>query len=679
MICPKCNAQIADGAAFCSSCGANLSNAYAQTESTVVYADNQQYAENQATVSAQQYAENQEHVSTNQYYENQASSDFVKQPTMQHEADVSFNPAYVASQGSPAAKKTLNKIIAAVAAVLVVLIAVGTVFGKTILFATSPDVYVGNLVKSTLGDIADETDEITENIFGFEINADEDLTVGAKVAYKTGDTNDEVEFAVSDVPSKKKLMFEGKMNIESISDETLEVQGFWDDKNIGVLLPGSDSKYLSVPSKTFGKDLEESNGIIKEGYDEIKDSDDNEFGKLLKELDMEELDLSYSNIRKNLMGDTKANKNAEKYLTKNILALLDKSDIGKRESVKFEFGEDTVNAKEIAVTMESDDVIDCVKDIFKDCKSDEEISENIDKSVFEDTIDALDDLKDQFENRDVDVTITEYKGRIVGVCFEAEVSGAYFKITVNTTDKKHLLCGAEVTAEVKGVDDDSENQKVTIGYTSNWLHDDKKITIDLYGHADGSEEEIKGNITLDFKKEKWEVFFAVDDEKFEYEGVCSKKDGFTFKADYDWTESGYGNSMSYDDWQSYGYDEWLEEKYNECKDDYLEYIYENKEDYYYDFDTYEDWYAEHGSEWEEDTDAFETWLLDEEYYLYDDEEIYNNATETEVDEECKISVEITFKNKVTIKLKDGKNENILNWSEEDFESFAEDFADAVND
>ncbi len=659
MICKNCGAQIVAGSKFCTNCGQNPDDGNLdKTNSENV----QPPSNSEATVSV-----SQENMSQ------QATAVVTESPDSQVNQGAEFQ-SFEPSAKPKKSKKPL--IISIVLAVLVVLLAT-ICFGKTILYAVSPETYVYGIMKNTLDSMQKETSEIQKNVFGFEIGADKEFTIGLNGEYKGIDDEFSGEAYLANVPKSDKLLFKANVKGEDFKGS---FQGFWDDKNIGFMAPGSDEKYLTLPSKDFGKELSESNGFLAEVWE---DENDELYDTLCK------TDMSYSKVMSRLSGEDKVSKRVNKIAIENFKVLLEKSKIDDRETVNYSFDKHKVKAKKIEISTESDDVFDFFINTFDDLESDEVIRDEMDTSMLKDIIDGLEDFKDEVDNTDIVIELVEYRNKIVSVSFITEGDDdSYYSnqtIAISATDKDSILGGVKVEVIQEKDGADGWETITETGYTSNWLKEDKVIVFEAYNDyewkyddEDKEESNQELSLTLDFDKEKWNLKVSDsndgDKDTYKYDGKCSKKKGFTFEINEKWEEEIVDYALDYDEWLEYELSDWLEEIYDDYRDDYLHYVYEELGDYYYDYSSYSHWYSQVGDIWDMADEYFEEWLFDEEG-IYDKYEVYREEARISEKEDVSLNLTFTLKNKADFKIEKGEYENILDWKERDFENFGEDFLD----
>ncbi len=674
MICKKCNAQIEDSAAFCHMCGVKC------TEE----ADSKMYAT--ASVSGQ----------NEQFGDVSVQNEEATQPFEQYpefEQGAGYEP--FATQNAPVSKKKgrAKTVFITILAIVLIIVAAGAVFGKTVFFAIAPETYVATIANNTVQTVAKEVDSIEKNVFGFDLSADKNLTLCADAVYNDGDEEYKFSGAVSNLPDKEKLLFEGSYEDDNGKGD---LKGFWDNENIGVMTAGTDGKYLCVPSKDFGEEFEDSDGYLsQEIYRE---------NETIYEI-LSELDLSYKTLYDNFTGKSKLAKRTEKHYTKNLIKLLEKGDIDSRDSVKYEFDDGKVNAKKITLTLETKDLYNFLIGSLTDIKNDKKLQDDINKDAFREYIKQLKEQKKDADDVEFDVEITEYNGKIVSLAFtvEEDEDDAWDEYSSNVTttfrikDKKNFLNSMEIETKsestYKDDEDDYKNKTKyidTFGIESNWVDEDNEINITLYDtyestyKSDGDKYEYTGDseieLTLDYDAQKWNLKIKnsntdSDGEKTsdidKYKGTCSKKGGFKFAIDEKWQEETYTNEMSYDEWLDTGYTDWLDEVYEENREDYLEYVYQEVGDFYYDYDTYTQWYRENGNIWDRPDSDFEEWLFDyaEIYDLYS---AYDEATRKIENKDASLKVNISLKPKAELKFEKAGTKNIMNWQKDDFEDFEED-------
>ncbi len=628
----------------------------------------------------------------------------------------------------PKKKHKALKILLPIVAVLVLLITTALVFGRTIFFAVAPEAYVANLIENTSKELTLELDRVEENVFGFDIKADEALTAAVKFDIKSAYDENKGDFSIANNPADNKIVAYG--NIENEYNK-ISAYAFLDDENIGVMFPGTDGKYLTVPSADFGQKFKTSNGYFSSS---VKENDKQSYDLLSA------LDLSYSSLMQTFATDKETTKELNKITASNLIKLLKESEIGNREKIDYAFDDKSVSAHEITIVVSEKALKNYTKNLYNDLGKNDKIKSSIDYKQMLKFIENMEDGdSDTSYKLDSDYTIKliEYKDKIVSVSIACTIeetyrdsyyyshrydSDSYYNdnysytetrdivITIKTTDRKVLLNGLVIEATTESdrqyTDEDAYTnfkgeETATITLVSDWATKRKKNADDVINitltassesetNYDGedsyrSSDEETLEFVMDFDNEEWELdidskytYDYGDGDKdttkdsMSYEGKCSKKDGFSFTVDNEWDDVGYES-----EYDPYAYESWLNEEYSYYRDDYLEYVYYSY--YSSSYSSYYSWYNTSSRyTWDVADHDFEEWLCD--YYSYDsvsEMSEYHSYTETEVPVECHAKVEFTLKNGVDVKTKDGKNQNILSWKYSDFERIAEKFEEAT--
>ncbi len=681
MKCPKCGEMISDGAVFCTFCGEKLTaNATVKAE----MGGNTENKENISQAAAPLGLENDSHGGKNE--EN-------------------------TDAGGNVSKKKSHKalIMGGICVSTVVILAVLAIcLWRTVFFAVSPEKYTAMLIRNTLSETVEELDEVEENIFGMDLTMDDDFTVSVDSGYKDSSNEVKVSGAVVNKTESDELLL--NLDIENNGKKNT-VQGFIGDENVGLSLPGTGGKYLVVPSKKAGKELVDGNGYLSSQLKEGMSSE--------KRAALSTLDISYSNIKEIISGDSENGEIVEEILKENLIVLLENCDLEGRKSTKYSFNDDTVNAKKITGVLQSDNLFDFVIDTITDIQKNETLRKKYSKDTMdtlEEMADAVEEIKDDTYIDDIELELIEYKGKIVSFkyAYESDDNDYYdeykvnYTVTVSMTDKKHILNGIKrvESIEDEGTLNNSSSQdkthgkyKYEIGFEANFADEDEKIFANAYAKNSGNykseytyddsepetyehkyNNEKNAALELNFDKGKWK--FGVtskhkwDDEektKDEYEisGKCSKDDGFMFEIDEKF------KNKQYSSYNSMTYDEWLEGKFSAYSYEYLYDIYNDK--FYYSYDSYYDWRNSASYDiWNHADSDFEEWLLNELgcSSLNDEYESDTKVEETNT-ENIRVYLKLNMSDVANLNIKKGKYDNILKWSKSDFDKFAEDFKGAV--
>ncbi len=673
MYCENCKLHFDDGSAFCSVCGNKLTQEMPVAEVAMQTGtnytegnadnpmENQQIAEQVPT----DYSDGSANYPEENYYEDAAHSTMTDTASEKEEF---FSTEVI----PPKKKKRLwPKIVIPVVCAVAVAAGVTVAFGRTIFFALAPEAYVGKLLGDTMTKVTEEWNMAEKNILGFDFSLEEDFGFDFSMDEKTAWNDTDMEFSLANKGGSDEVLAKIDYKDDHVK---FDGQAFWDNENIGAMFSGTDGEYLTVPSKNFGKELDASSKFVS---DVIEDADDTLYDTLSN------MDLSYEFVIKTLCGKNDVYKAVKKHLSENLTELLKKSDMGSRETVYHEFDGGDVKAKKISITVSNTDVTDAIIKTLNDAQKDKELTDKFGKEIFKEAADELEDISDDMDEIDIEIEVVEYKGIIVALTYSAEFDDETVTTAISFTDKKHLLSKIVVTSinEWGYEDEDSEKHKSEseFVFTSNWMTESDEINFeaeDNYKRKGGeydSERESKMSFVLNFKDEKWEYEVSSkwdDGDKHEEksDGKCSKKGGFTFSMDDKWEAETSEHSMSVEEWEEWGFNDWIEENYENYRDDYLDYVYREVGEFYYDYSTFTEWYDAYGDVWDVADSDFVKWLTEEGYdgsyssieYIYDRED----NKETKVD--CHSKINFTLKKKSDLKLDKGKYNNILDWDEDDF-------------
>lgn len=568
-------------------------------------------------------------------------------------------------------KSHVKGIIASCIGGVIVLTGVlGFAFRNTIFYAISPEKYTGNLIEETLTSIAEEAVKIDENIFGFSYDENDKITAGVNISAKEDHSKGasvDIDYKAANNPDSAELLIDAKISAKQDNEDvSLGIQGFWNDKNIGLGLnidgsllngeipEGMLDKYFVVSSKEFGKEL--TNSVIgKEIIEEIRYSYDN--------VDLKDLDLSYTNIM-NMLKDENYDP-LKKEIKRDFLEFLDECDISKRRSVKFRFDGDKVNAKKITVSVEAEDFVDLGINVLKSVSEDKYIKDTYGKEFNNLIDDGIRELKNsrkyaEEETQELEIDLIEYKGKIVEISFE--VDGDEFAIRAK--DKKYILNGIE--AEVN-----SGSEYVVVEYTSNCVNEDKDIFVNASVSQNGSEI-ASADIQLDYGREKFDFSVSVPGvETYSGGGKCSKKDGFKLSVeDIRIPTSGYvtTNSMEYDEWFDEVYRNAEEKNYGyyvngENYDDLWDIYYD---DFWYDYDSYADWYDAKGKEYDSNYIPYSEWLDS----IYDNPEVkdeydYETGESEYIDYDVVIKCTVSLTRSANVKIANREYVDLFKLTEDD--------------
>lgn len=706
MFCNKCGAQLEDGALFCSECGEKCPEQNISTP------------ENESSTNGANYQGNNNQGAN--YTDSKQAPLFVQEditeenqsPNVITEEDTPDVERIILPEKPKKGKKFLKVFIPIVAGIAVICL-VAVLFGRAIFFAVAPEAYVANLIKATSDEVSKEMNQIEENVFGFDITMDNEMTVGAKMNYNDAHNKFDFDINIANDPKKSKLLFDGNFENEYGKGSG---HGFIGNETAGFMLPGSDKKYLSIPTKDFGKQFESADGFMTDYMS--RDTNDNR--EQAYDL-ITSLNLSYDSLKQAFSSDKNTAKKFNKHVSDNLIKLLKDSEIGNRQKTVYEFDNKETGAYEITLTVEEKALYDCYIDTLKSIADDDKIKKPADYNVL---LDIIEELEKQADNSDTEISdyeirLIEYKGKIVSVeivyteTYEykdeypeygdhSSTTETEHTVIFSFTNSKKLLNGIRITSSEKlnedykdpDLKDYSRESQSEISFASDWatkrkLWDKDIITIAMLSTSeyDGSSSDYSNEISLDFamdfKKENWSLDIKAehdnggdtDTDRQSYDGKCSKKDGFSFTVNEKWTEEKYEYNSS----NSMTYNEWVEDEFDRYRNDYLEDIYDDK--FWYSYDSYYDWYnSSSRNEWDVADSDFRKWLYDKEYYYYDSlYDAYDSKTRQSernvIPVDAYAKFELTLKNNVGIKDEEGKNDNILEWSEDDFYDFGDAFMD----
>ena len=536
MYCTKCGAKIDDSSVFCSECGTKCQENFIQP------APNNSNAQTSVTNEQSRPAENamrtnypQEAASGANYAQQnpspvQVSEENVSEPVIPT-ADVTPDEPIVLP---PKKKKKFLKVLIPILAIIILLSVTVLAFGRTIFFAVAPEAYVSTLIKATSDELAEEWNQVEENVFGFDITMNEKMTAGVSVDFREDSYNEfTLSGALANDPKKEKILASGDFENNYGKGRGY---AYIDNENMGVMLPGSDDKYLSAPSKDFGEQLSKSNEFAGEMFE---DEFENNAGYDV----IKGIDLSYESIKQMISSDNKTADKMKKHISKGLTGLLKKSEVGKREKTDYEFEDKNVRAYSISMTVNSGDFKDAYIETLKNIAADKSIKTTIN---FESIIDAIEDEFSDSDDSDYEIKLIEYKGKIVsveikydstyeyeGYDYEYDYDDSYTEktentIVIRTTNKDKLLNGITIeNTELCSTDYDDEDRDNrektdvdTMEFTSNWASEKVhgKITLNMTNsndyvskHSDGDKYTYNYDTTydfeMDFDKKEWSLEF----------------------------------------------------------------------------------------------------------------------------------------------------------------------------
>lgn len=702
MICKNCGNYNPDNAIFCKECGSKVSDGTQSQPSQGQQSASmttQSQSSNQQTQSSN--SQQLQDIQNNQSSQNSNTSQYNgknEEPSKDSNAN-SVDKPVVTKKKKKAGKILL--IFGIIFTIIAILALVVLFTWRAAFFKISPDKYTALLAANTISDITDETNDIKENIFGFDFSIENEFTTSVDLDITNNDNNTTAKAVVANFPDKKELLFEGNYENDAYK---VGAQGFVDDEYAGVKLEGTNNKYLVVPSKTFGEELSDSDGYLAKELD--KDYDDAPSSvaaiiDLIKHTD----DISYSSIKNNLLCNSETSKEAKTIVSENLLDFLDKCEFGDREKIKYEFSNGKATAYSISVECKTKDFYDLIINTLQDMKNSKVLKDAYGKEFlnsFDDTIKELKEEKKNITVKEIVFELIEYKGRIVSFTFEVEENenenyDKYYEkntFSISCTDKKHLLNGIKMVTEneFEYKDEDFSNKGDSTDVTeliANWVDEDKKINIEILGNTEYSSDsyehtsDSKFSFDIDYSKEKWTLEYKSEYEydwhdedsyshtdKEKFEGKCKKdSQGVTFNFDHEFDNS-YSETL-----YNVEYDTWLENKYAERRSDYYY-------DLYLDYKgtrniSYLDWFSEYSSYYDEADWQFEEWLAD--YYDKDTWDLYvsEESYESDVVDILGVKFNLGFKNNATLKIDDAKKENILDWEVDDFEDMIYDFTQEI--
>lgn len=619
MFCEKCGKELSGGARFCNFCGAKVYEAAAE----------------------------------NAEYSNVITEEISPEPA----------PVEIV----PAEKKGIKKyVIAGVCAVVVIALALGFLLRNNIFYALMPERYVGNLISNTYEAILKDAEAASKNVFGFSYDKDDALTGGFEVDIKEdyeGGAALNAKLDIADSPDDREVSIDGDV---SYTDDEIDIKtnvsGFWNDEYIGFALEEADDKYYVIPSKDFGDGLMKS--IIGD--------------ELSVNTDFSGLDISYSKLYETFDTDNREFKALKKDLWKETLKFLDQCSMSDKESVKFRFDGDTVNAKSFTVTAKLGDLADFAinsLEILRDSDyfdsfvgSSIEIDGETLASLLDEAISELKDSRGSIDNEEFDIEFIEYKGKIVSILLEADET----EIEIKSTDKNSILNGYMYTVR-------TEYQTAEVEVKSNWVTEDEDIFINESVYQNGSEAATY-RINLDYGSGQASIKAGISEVgEYKFSGTCFKEDGFTLTIDdvrIPQDKEVLTNSM--------GYDEWFDETYRNGEDMNYSYYYDNDnydalwdiyfDDFWYDYDSYSEWYDAEGATYDQDYMSYDEWL-DEIYDSEDSRWLYDSETGDYeyIDYDLVMNFTFTLKKGANVEIKNREYVNLFEQSEKELEEIGEKF------
>ncbi len=422
--------------------------------------------------------------------------------------------------------------------VLLVLVILGLIFWRSLFFMIAPEEYTAKLISDTVTTLLDEAEKAEKNVLGFDMTMEKDFTVDASV--ETGKTDEKNEFyvTVSNDTKNKQLLAEGKW---VSGEDTYASKMFLDDAYAGATMPWEDGEYLVVPSKNAGQKILDSYGAVGLAAKLLLSNERKE--------KLKTLDLSYSHIQGAPSKDEKSNEKLKDTLTEDVLGLLEKCEIDGRDGVEYKFDGKTVDAQKIAVKIKPDDLIEsCIA--FSDAlEEDEKMKACLDGTtlgLLETVTELAKNTKTVDEIKSITAELIEYDGKIVQITWKAKKNdGNQTKIAVSFTDSEHLLNGVKVAVENTEA---GKYDKKEIAFKSNWVQEDRKISMQVQISSIGEENTRKEmRAMLDFDAEKWSletknVFGAVKN----IGGKCAKgdKNGFVLEMPAESAEDKIGFSLN---------------------------------------------------------------------------------------------------------------------------------------
>ena len=557
MYCKNCNAEIPDDARFCGFCATKVEEPAAGGNSPTQQAPTQQAPTQQ--VPTQQVPTQQ--VSTQQG---------LAIAEMPESTELAVNPIAEVTK-KPRRFKKLKIALAVIVSLLAVSAIVVFAFGKAIFFKVSPEKYVAYLFNNTIKACEKDFNKIEKNLFGFDITMDKDFSVTMDVKIENPDEDVKAKMVATNNSKDKNLVTDIDVSTDG-SD--WEANAFIDNENAGLLIDGSEGKYLTVPSKNFGKEYKGSKGYAREYLRENA----TEIDSILCNLD-----LSYDSIKELMSPDSSLAKSCTDHLKNNIIEFLGKTEIGKRKSVKYKFDNGTVSANEITLKTDAETILKTVENFLLDLRRDEEYTKKFGVEITDQLLDnissAIEELHREMDGIPCEIVLTEYNGKIVSISVTLENKrdmegsdhiNSHMTLSLGATDKKHILNGLKITSNTKSKRSyDGEKSKhqnnALLEFSSNWCSDSKKIQIflnsesDYVSEYDDDRKYKNGNsasieFILDFNSNNWDLDTKSkwsysnsdgetdgDSSKDSYNGTCSKgKDGFTFVVD----EKGESESQS---------------------------------------------------------------------------------------------------------------------------------------
>ncbi len=436
---------------------------------------------------------------------------------------------------------------------IIAIILTVTVFGRTIMYSVSPEVYVGLLFKNTGESIITQLKSTEKSLFGFNPDLRNDFTTDISVDYTGKKEFHKADLSLSNVPGKTSFFIDG--SYENSKGEG-QVKGYLNNERIAAMIPGSDGMYMTVPSAHFGNSLKNSGGCAAKYLQNHK--------KWLYDA-VTGIDLSYSSINRE---QKENNKSKLDFLRNNkFLDLLEKCTFGKKTETVYKFNSGEEKAQRIVLTASYEDIFNYLLSVYKDMDDSDMLYRELIKEALQKNSLKISNWYDMLCSAEkVEFELIEYDNKIVSLTYKTKTSSDIKKpandidvtAAIKATDTNNFLEGLQFTRWA-----DTREEYIKKGSTVydsyaeivfNSDTSDKKLLFNLEGNSTSGTANYKsdyrisntfsGSIFFDYEKGEWSASHKNDrtytlngkkikgtktdnNKTYVYEGECSKNEGFS--------------------------------------------------------------------------------------------------------------------------------------------------------
>ncbi len=412
--------------------------------------------------------------------------------------------------------KNIINIVSAVALVLILLL----IFKNPIIARIAPKKYVADAFCETVSKVEYETEQIIENIFGFDLFDKKELTLSANGSIDADSANiaNDLSVNIETGFSRKNSNAVARWQCVYGGEELISSTAYINEDEVGISVPQIFSEYWTAPANSFGKEWNES-GLRKVLYFDAVGED---------------ADLSFLNTfgRKTFISE-QGKKEAER-LTKRLISSSKAKYNGKTE---IDVNGESKLARSVVFSFAQEDITEYLTGILHLTQEDEELSKVLSAIGKSEQVGLLfDDVSARLANsviiNDARITLAVYKNVVrsaqLDISYTENGKNPRIIALLSSEDLKYLTDNIKFWVDVKGSDKDFSYTLSSSGNHSGG----KKVFTDITSVnlvSNGYNYSLNSEVALDFKEGTVNGSITGADiystKALSYSGICTKKGG----------------------------------------------------------------------------------------------------------------------------------------------------------